>query len=188
MVKNSQHLHDTQTFQEAVACLNRTYSPLHGRKSRGDGGTNPPEFAVGDAYTGCSPRFLSFFKISSARHGFVPPDFNPGLRHCPSHASSSYQVRIRSIPTLNACNAIARWARNCVKSLNNQPPCKRRLVGIKTDMHTAASGGSRQKAVDLACACGTKGQSRFPHIFPTSVTAEFAGLQIADETMHPRKA
>jgi hypothetical protein len=27
----------------------------------------------GDAYTGCPPRFLSFFKISSALHGFVPP-------------------------------------------------------------------------------------------------------------------
>jgi hypothetical protein len=38
---------------------------------------------VGDAYTGCRPRFLSFFKISTARHGFVPPpDFNPHLRHC----------------------------------------------------------------------------------------------------------
>jgi hypothetical protein len=36
-------------------------------------GTNPPEFAVGDANTGCPPRFLSYFKISSARHGFVPP-------------------------------------------------------------------------------------------------------------------
>jgi hypothetical protein len=34
--------------------------------------TNPPEFAVGDAYAGCPPRFLLFFKISSARHGFVP--------------------------------------------------------------------------------------------------------------------
>jgi hypothetical protein len=38
------------------------------------GGTNPPQnLQWGDANTGCPPRFLSYFKISSARHGFVPP-------------------------------------------------------------------------------------------------------------------
>jgi hypothetical protein len=47
------------------------------------GGTNPSQnLQWGDANTGCPPRFLSFFKISSARHGSVPPDFNLDLRHC----------------------------------------------------------------------------------------------------------
>jgi hypothetical protein len=36
-------------------------------------GRIPPELAVGDANTSCPPRFLSCFKISSARHGFAPP-------------------------------------------------------------------------------------------------------------------
>jgi hypothetical protein len=53
---------------------------LHGRKSRR--GRIPPELAVGeDANTGCPPRFLSCFKISSSL-GIRPPDFNPDLRHC----------------------------------------------------------------------------------------------------------
>jgi hypothetical protein len=49
----------------------------------GRGDESPQNLQWGDANTGCPPRFLSFFKISSARHGFVPPqDFNPDLRHC----------------------------------------------------------------------------------------------------------
>jgi hypothetical protein len=44
----------------------------HRRKSRG-GRIPPQNLQWGDANTGCTPGFLSFFKISSARHGFVPP-------------------------------------------------------------------------------------------------------------------
>jgi hypothetical protein len=52
--------------------------------NHGGGGRIPPEFAVGRTLIQVvPPRFLSFFKISSARHGFVLPDFNPDLRHCP---------------------------------------------------------------------------------------------------------
>jgi hypothetical protein len=36
------------------------------------GDESPQNLQWGDANTGCPPRFLSFFKISSARHGFVP--------------------------------------------------------------------------------------------------------------------
>jgi hypothetical protein len=39
----------------------------------GTGGRIPPEFAVGGRLYRLSPRFLSFFKIPSALHGFVPP-------------------------------------------------------------------------------------------------------------------
>jgi hypothetical protein len=37
------------------------------------GGRIPQNLQWGDDNTGCPPRFLSFFKISSARHTFVPP-------------------------------------------------------------------------------------------------------------------
>jgi hypothetical protein len=52
----------------------------HGRKSRGD--ESPQNLQWGTLIQVVPPDFLSFFKISSARRGFVPPDFNPDLRHC----------------------------------------------------------------------------------------------------------
>jgi hypothetical protein len=46
---------------------------LMGVNHGGTGGRIPPEFTVGDANTGCPPRFLSYFKFPSVRHGFVIP-------------------------------------------------------------------------------------------------------------------
>jgi hypothetical protein len=66
-----------------------------------NGGTNPPELAVGDANTSYPPRFLSYFKISSARHRFVPPDFNPDLRHWGPDPSLPFLSLSLSLPSLS---------------------------------------------------------------------------------------
>jgi hypothetical protein len=68
--------------------------PMGVNHGGGAGGLIPPEFAVGDANTGCPPRFLSFFKISSARHGFVPPRFQP--RSTPLRMPLKNQEQINS--------------------------------------------------------------------------------------------
>jgi hypothetical protein len=74
--------------------LKKFYSRLtHGRKSRGTEDESPPEFAVGDANTGCPPDFCHFSKFQALAMDSSPQISTHDLRHWTNTISSTIETR-----------------------------------------------------------------------------------------------